>query len=113
MGPVILARALGADFPYAVKVHGIALDHIKPCPEAFLGFAPRRGGRAGSSWWAQRHTAESLLGGDLRPAAAKSRTRLGPPGVDVERSPPEPVHAAAGGCDRGALSAGVSVQMVR
>jgi hypothetical protein len=36
MGPAILARALG-DVPYAVKVHGSALEYtVKPNPERFL-----------------------------------------------------------------------------
>src|SRR5262249_29434637 len=41
MGPVILARAVGAEVPYAVKVHGSALEYtVKPHPERFL--APAR-----------------------------------------------------------------------
>ena len=83
MGPVILARALaGADLPYAVKVHGSALEYtVKPYPRflpyAREGIASARGVLVGS-----RHTAESLwkaLGDDGLPA----KTRLGPPGVDI------------------------------
>ncbi|MGI8802187.1 MAG: glycosyltransferase family 4 protein [Solirubrobacteraceae bacterium] len=86
MGPAILARALGPEgTPYAVKVHGSALEYaVKPDPERFLpfareGLAPARGVLVGS-----RHTAESLWAaiGDDRLA---DRTRLGPPGVDVRR----------------------------
>jgi hypothetical protein len=33
MGPVILARALAGEVPYAVKIHGSALEYtVKPCP---------------------------------------------------------------------------------
>ncbi len=96
MGPVILARALGGGTPYAVKVHGSALEYtVKPQPERFVGLA--REGLAGARTVlvGSRHTAVSLweaLGGrDLI-----ERTRLGPPGVDVERfAPREQAQAAA------------------
>jgi glycosyltransferase involved in cell wall biosynthesis len=83
MGPVVLARALAApDVPYAVKVHGSALEYtVKPHPRflpyAREGIAAARGVLVGS-----RHTAESLwkaLGDSGLPA----KTRLGPPGVDL------------------------------
>jgi len=90
MGPVVLARALGDDVPYAVKVHGSALEYVvKRDPGRFLpyareGLAQARGVLVGS-----RHTAESLwaaMGDDELP----HRTRLGPPGVDVEEFRPLP-----------------------
>jgi glycosyltransferase involved in cell wall biosynthesis len=97
MGPVILARALGGAVPYAVKVHGSALEYtVKPNPQRFLapareGLAPARGVLVGS-----HHTAASLwqaIGDERLP----DRTRLGPPGVDVARfAPREPAAAAAG-----------------
>ncbi len=99
MGPVILARALaGAEhpIPYAVKVHGSALEYtVKPhprfLPHAREGLAQARGILVGS-----RHTAQSLweaLGEDT----LSGRTRLGPPGVDVDAfSPAESPQAAAG-----------------
>ena len=97
MGPAILARALTAQTPYAVKVHGSALEYtVKPYPERFLGFA--REGLAGARavLVGSHHTAASLwaaLGDPLLPA----RTRLGPPGVDVVRFVPlDPKHAAQG-----------------
>jgi len=96
MGPVILARALAGAVPYAVKVHGSALEYtVKPEPERFLplareGLASARGVLVGS-----RHTALSLwqaIGEEALPL----RTRLGPPGVDVERfAPREPAAARA------------------
>src|SRR3954466_10948251 len=84
MGPAILARALGDTVPYAVKVHGSALEYVVKVdfarfgPFAREGLEPARGILVGSL-----HTAQSLWaameGMELRP-----RTRLGPPGVDVD-----------------------------
>ncbi|HXC24204.1 MAG TPA: glycosyltransferase family 4 protein [Solirubrobacteraceae bacterium] len=99
MGPVILARALEGRTPYAVKVHGSALEYtVKPQPERFLGLA--REGLAGARTVlvGSRHTAESLWRalGEEDGATIKRRTRLGPPGVDVERfRPREPQDARA------------------
>ena len=98
MGPAILARALaGSGVPYAVKVHGSALEYtVKPHPERFLefareGMAGARGVLAGS-----RHTAESLWTA-LGDPSLPGKTRLGPPGVDVARfAPREPAAAFAG-----------------
>ena len=88
MGPVILARALGGEVPYAVKVHGSALEYtVKPCPERFLD--PAREGIAGAEavLVGSRHTAVSLWRALADPALER-RTRLGPPGVDVARFVP-------------------------
>lgn len=88
MGPVILARALAGEVPYAVKIHGSALEYtVKPQPDRFLRPA-REGLRAARTILVgSRHTAESLwqalAGEDLA-----GRTRLGPPGVDIERFAP-------------------------
>jgi len=88
MGPVILARALGGEVPYAVKVHGSALEYtVKPERERFVPFAREGVARAAGVLVGSRHTAESLwetLAMDDLPR----RTRLGPPGVDVERFAP-------------------------
>jgi glycosyltransferase involved in cell wall biosynthesis len=95
MGPVILARALAGDVPYAVKVHGSALEYtVKPDPERFLGLA--REGVAGASGIlvGSHHTALSLWEA-LRDSRVRERTRLGPPGVDITRfAPREPAEAA-------------------
>jgi glycosyltransferase involved in cell wall biosynthesis len=97
MGPVILARALAGAVPYAVKVHGSALEYtVKPNRERFLplareGIAPARGVLVGS-----RHTAASLWE-TIEDPALPTRTRLGPPGVDVARFAPRPPGAAAAG----------------
>jgi len=96
MGPVVLARALQG-VPYAVKVHGSALEYtVKPEPERFLpyareGLAPATGVLVGS-----RHTAESLWAAMADPGL-EARTKLGPPGVDIaEFTPREPGAARSG-----------------
>jgi len=97
MGPVILARALAGRTPYAVKVHGSALEYtVKVHPERFLGLA--REGVAGASaiLVGSRHTALSLWGA-LGDPAVEERTRLGPPGVDVESFQPRGAPEAAAG----------------
>ena len=81
MGPAILARALGSEVPYAVKVHGSALEYtVKPHPERFLD--PAREGVAGARavLVGSHHTAASLWRALGDPTLAE-RTRLGPPGV--------------------------------
>jgi glycosyltransferase involved in cell wall biosynthesis len=100
MGPVILARALAGKTPYAVKVHGSALEYtVKPEPERFMGFAREGLAQARTVLVGSRHTAESLwqaLGGVDGALSVKQRTRLGPPGVDVECfAPREPQQAEA------------------
>lgn len=96
MGPLILARALDT-VPYAVKVHGSALEYtVAPHPDRFL--APAREGIGGARGIlvGSFHTASRLwetLGDPQLPA----RTRLGPPGVDVARfAPRSPAEARAG-----------------
>jgi glycosyltransferase involved in cell wall biosynthesis len=95
MGPAVLARAL-AGTPYAVKIHGSALEYtVKPHPRfmpyAREGLAGARGILVGS-----RHTADSLWAAMDDPTI-RERTRLGPPGVDVHRfAPREPAAAREG-----------------
>jgi glycosyltransferase involved in cell wall biosynthesis len=97
MGPLILARALAAaGVPYAVKIHGSALEytvkrHPRFLPAAREGLAGARGVLVGS-----RHTAESLWAALPEPGL-RERTRLGPPGVDVARFAPREPDAAAEG----------------
>lgn len=88
MGPVILARALAGRIPYAVKIHGSALEYtVRPNIERFGPYA--REGLAGATGVlvGSRHTAESLWEvADMPDLPA--RTRLLPPGVDVRRFHP-------------------------
>jgi glycosyltransferase involved in cell wall biosynthesis len=94
MGPAIVARGLDGAAPYAVKVHGSALEYVvKRDPQRFLPWA--REGLAGASavLVGSRHTGESLweaMGDSELPA----RTRLGPPGVDVDEFRPRADPAA-------------------
>ncbi len=97
MGPAILARALGGSVPYAVKVHGSALEYtVKPEPERFLPFAREGLAAARGVLVGSHHTAVSLWRA-LADADVERRTRLGPPGVDVERFAPRAPRAAADG----------------
>jgi glycosyltransferase involved in cell wall biosynthesis len=97
MGPLILARALEGKVPYAVKIHGSALEYtVKPEPERFL--APAREGLAGASGVlvGSHHTAASLWHA-LAEEGLVERTRLGPPGVDIERFAPRDAASAGAG----------------
>jgi glycosyltransferase involved in cell wall biosynthesis len=88
MGPVILARALDGRVPYAVKVHGSALEYtVKPEPERFLRVAREGLAQARTVLVGSHHTAVSLWEAIGDPGL-EGRTRLGPPGVDVERFVP-------------------------
>ena len=91
MGPVVLARALAGRVPYAVKVHGSALEYtVRPHRERFLPYALE--GLAGASCVlvGSRHTAESLWE-VVAERRLPARTRLGPPGVDTESFRPHPL----------------------
>jgi glycosyltransferase involved in cell wall biosynthesis len=95
MGPLVLARGLDDAVPYAVKVHGSALEYtVKRAPERFLPAAREGLARARTVLVGSRHTAESLWAA-LGDRALPARTRLGPPGVDVEEFRPRPAAEAA------------------
>jgi glycosyltransferase involved in cell wall biosynthesis len=95
MGPLIVARALQGTVPYAVKVHGSALEYtVKPQPERFLPAAREGLAEARTVLVGSRHTAESLWAAMDDPQLP-ARTRLGPPGVDVELFAPRPRATAA------------------
>jgi glycosyltransferase involved in cell wall biosynthesis len=86
MGPAILARADVA--PFAAKIHGSALEYtVKPHPRflpyAYEGMEAARGVLVGSA-----HTGESLWAALPDLPGLKAKTRLGPPGVDVEEFAP-------------------------
>lgn len=86
MGPAILARAGVA--PFAAKIHGSALEYtVKPHPRflpyAYEGMKAARGVLVGSA-----HTGESLWAALPDLPRLKAKTRLGPPGVDVEEFAP-------------------------
>ena len=86
MGPAILARSGVA--PFAAKIHGSALEYtVKPHPRflpyAYEGMEAARGVLVGSA-----HTGESLWAALPDLPGLKDKTRLGPPGVDVEEFAP-------------------------
>jgi glycosyltransferase involved in cell wall biosynthesis len=86
MGPAILARAdVG---PFAAKIHGSALEYtVKPHPRflpyAYEGMEAAAGVLVGSD-----HTAESLWAALPDLPSLREKTRLGPPGVDIEEFRP-------------------------
>ena len=86
MGPAILARAGVA--PFAAKIHGSALEYtVKPHPR-FLPYA-REGMEAASGVLVgSGHTAGSLWAALADLPDLKEKTRLGPPGVDIEEFKP-------------------------
>ena len=96
MGPAILARGLGGRVPYAVKVHGSALEYtVRPHRERFLPYALEGVRGASGVLVGSRHTAESLWEVLADEPELPARTRLGPPGVDVHAfRPAEPQEAA-------------------
>jgi glycosyltransferase involved in cell wall biosynthesis len=88
MGPVILARGLAGEVPYAVKIHGSALEYtVKRDPQRFLGVAREGLAPARAILVGSRHTALSLWAA-LGEETLAGRTRLGPPGVDIVRFAP-------------------------
>jgi glycosyltransferase involved in cell wall biosynthesis len=82
MGPLILARAeIG---PFAAKIHGSALEYtVKPDPR-FLPYAEEGMRAASGVLVGSRHTAESLWAALPSVSGLEEKTRLGPPGVDIE-----------------------------
>lgn len=86
MGPAILARADVA--PFAVKIHGSALEYtVKPHPR-FLPYAREGVEAANGVLVGSGHTAESLWAALSDLLDLPGKTRLGPPGVDVEEFRP-------------------------
>jgi glycosyltransferase involved in cell wall biosynthesis len=118
MNPAILARGLPGSTPFAIKVHGSALEYtVRPNPERFLPFALEGVRAAASVLVGSRHTAESLWEVLADEPSLRERTRLGPPGVDVHAFCPgsadldrladrlESGEAATWGGERGAAAA--------
>lgn len=101
MGPVILARGLEGRAPYAVKIHGSALEYtVRPHPERFLPYALEGIRGASGVLVGSRHTAESLWEVLSDEPSLPERTRLGPPGVDANSFHPRPREEAAVGLTR-------------
>jgi glycosyltransferase involved in cell wall biosynthesis len=89
MGPAILARGLADGAPYAVKIHGSALEYtVRPHRERFLPYALEGVRGAAGVLVGSRHTAESLWEVLADEPTLPESTRLGPPGVDVHHFRP-------------------------
>ena len=102
MGPAILARGLAGRAPYAVKVHGSALEYtVRPHRERFLPYALEGVRGAAGVLVGSRHTAESLWEVLADEPELPQHTRLGPPGVDVHAFRP-----GAGDLERLATASG-------
>ena len=92
MGPAILARA---GLRFAVKIHGSALEYtVKPHAERFLPYAREGMDAASGVLVGSGHTAASLWEA-LDDPEVPSKTRLGPPGADIELFSPIPRSEAA------------------
>src|ERR1700731_3891533 len=101
MGPVILARGLEGRAPYAVKVHGSALEYtVRPHRKRFLPYALEGIRGASGVLVGSRHTAESLWEVFSDEPSLPERTRLGPPGVNVSSFRPRRDAEAAIGLTR-------------
>jgi glycosyltransferase involved in cell wall biosynthesis len=83
--------------PYAVKIHGSALEYtVAPHPERFLPPAQEGIAHACGVLVGSEHVAERLVA-TLGDEALRTRIRLGPPGVDVARFVPRPPAEARAG----------------
>ena len=101
MGPVILSRGLEGRAPYAVKIHGSALEYtVRPHRERFLPYALEGIRGASGVLVGSRHTAESLWDVLSDEPSLPERTRLGPPGVDAHSFRPRPRTEATIGLTR-------------
>jgi len=100
MGPAILARANVA--PFAAKIHGSALEYtVKPHPR-FLPYAEEGVRAASGVLVGSGHTARSLWAALPNIPDLEQKTRLGPPGVDIDRfRPREPADAQREPADGG------------
>jgi glycosyltransferase involved in cell wall biosynthesis len=84
MGPLILARGLAEEAPYAAKIHGSALEYtVRPHRNRFLPYALEGVRGASGVLVGSHHTAASLWEVLSDEPDLPDRTRLGPPGVDV------------------------------
>src|SRR6201985_2766016 len=82
MGPAILARAGVA--PFAAKIHGSALEYTGKPPPRFLPYAYEGMEAAEGVLVGSAHTGESLWAALPDLPGLRDKTRLGPPGGDVE-----------------------------
>src|SRR5690349_19127083 len=92
MGPLVLRRGLAGRTPYAVKIHGSALEYtVRRDPARFLPYAQEGVDGATGVLVGSHHMAQRLW--ELLPEV-RDRTRLGPPGVDIDEFRPAPPEEA-------------------
>lgn len=96
MGPFILARGLPASVPYAVKIHGSAMEYTVRRNPRFLPYAVEGLERAATVLVGSTHIAQRTHE-TVKIDGLEQRTFLGPPGVDVERFVPRDRAAARAG----------------
>ena len=105
MGPCILHRALAGLLPYAIKIHGSALEYtIKPYPR-FLPYAREGILGAHAVLVGSGHIAAQLFATIDEPEL-QSRVRLGQPGVNIETFAPRDQQAKAAGLQQVIASIG-------
>ncbi len=93
MGPAILARAgIG---PFAAKIHGSALEYTVKPHSRFLPYAEEGMEAASGVLVGSGHTAKSLWAALPEVRGLVEKTRLGPPGVDIDEF--SPLEAGEGG----------------
>ncbi|MFY9469029.1 MAG: glycosyltransferase, partial [Solirubrobacterales bacterium] len=83
MGPAILARALAGEIPYAVKIHGSAMEYTVRRDDRFLPYAVEGLAQCSTLLVGSRHIAERAWD-TVKIDGLARRTFLGPPGVDTE-----------------------------
>lgn len=94
MGPLAAARGLPPEVPYAVKVHGSDLEYaVARAPARFVPAAHEGIARAATLLVGSGHTARRMFA-LLQDPDLPARTRLGPPGVDIETFRPRPLVAS-------------------
>ncbi|MBI5311014.1 MAG: glycosyltransferase family 4 protein [Actinobacteria bacterium] len=98
MGPYVLSQGLSGNVPYAVKIHGSAMEYtVRPNPR-FLRYAVEGLEHAATVLVGSTHIAERAYD-TVKIEGLEARTFLGPPGVDVSRFAPR---------DRAVARAGLS-----
>lgn len=93
MGPFVLARGLPDSVPYAVKIHGSAMEYTVRTNPRFLPYAVEGLQRAVTVLVGSTHIADRMYD-TVKIDGLDARTFLGPPGVDVERFAPRDRAAA-------------------
>lgn len=95
-GPVVLARALGDAIPYAVKIHGSAMEYTVRADSRFLPYAIEGLAAAKSMLVGSRHIADRARQ-TLELEGLDQRTFIATPGVELRSFRPKPRQQAREG----------------